>query len=872
MNYSKKSTTKKRKKATSKNARLRHRFFLIFGRTLLICFFALIIIGCCAGFGIYRGILASAPDIDTINVSPTGYLSTVYDAKGKEISSLVAAGSNRQYVTIKEIPENLQHAFVAIEDERFYEHNGIDIRGIIRAGLKGIMSGGHFSQGASTITQQLLKNNVFTDWVNESTSQKIKRKIQEQYLAVQLEKKVQDKNWILENYLNSINLGQNSLGVQSAALRYFGKDVSELSLSECAVIAAITKNPSGLNPISHPEDNAARKDTVLKNMLKQGYINQDEFDEAIADDVYERIQQVNNDLQNTSNYSYFVDELIEQVAEDLTTLKGYSETQAYKLIYSGGLKIYSTQNSKIQKICEKALTDSSNYPTEELYLNWYVKYEDKNGDVVGLTEQNILKYFKEKKGKNYRIDYPNKAAADAAIKEYKNHVLEKGGSFVEGTESVKYVPQPQASITIIDQSTGEVKALVGGRGDKEGSMTLNRASNTYRQPGSTFKVLASYAPALDTGGKSLASVQDDAPYKKTDGSPLRNYDGVYRGFTTYREGIQRSINVVAVKTFEEVSPQIGYDYLLNFGFTSLSNQDIVQVLCLGGISKGVSNLELTAAYATIANRGTYTKPRFYTQILDHEGNVLIDNTPQTRTVLKETTAWLLTNAMQDVLTKGTGVRAKFSGMPIAGKSGTTTSNRDALFAGFTPYYTCVVWGGYDDNSTIASTGYVKDLWRITMSQIHSKLEYKDFVKPDGIVTAKICTKSGLLALEGVCNHDPRGNCVRTEYFASGNVPTEYCNHHIAVKICTKSKKAAGPNCPSSCVKEKVFIIDGSKNSGDGKYLLPDNFESNVCPYHTGESHAPSDEEDLNSDVPDDDTSDTPEDSNGSDSDETAHVD
>lgn len=870
MNYSKKSTTRKRKQLRSKNAKIMHRFFLIFGKTLLILFFALVIVGCCAGFGIYKGILASAPDIDTIDVSPTGYLTTVYDADGEEIDTLVSAGANRQYVTIDKIPKNLQHAFVAIEDERFYEHNGIDLKGIVRAGITGIMSGGHFSQGASTITQQLLKNNVFTDWVHEENfAQKVKRKIQEQYLAVQLEKKVNNKDWILENYLNSINLGQNTLGVQAASLRYFGKDVSELTLSECAVIAAITQNPSAYNPISYPENNKTRKDKTLKNMLKQGYITETEYDEAMADDVYSRIEQVNNNLQESSTSSYFVDELIEQLAEDLTTLKGYSETQAYKLIYSGGLKIYSTQDTNIQSICEKELSESSNYPFEQYYINWYVKYEDKDGNVSALTEQNILSYFKETKSSRYTLDYNSKEAADEAVEEYKAHVLKDGGSFVEGSESILYIPQPQASITIMDQSTGEVKALVGGRGSKQGSMTLNRASNTYRQPGSTFKVLSAYAPAIDTGGKSLASVQDDAPYKKTDGNPLKNYDGVYRGFTTYREGIMRSINVVAVKTLEEVTPQVGYDYLLNFGFTSLSNDDIVQVLCLGGISKGVSNLELTAAYATIANSGTYTKPRFYTKVLDHEGNVLIDNTPQTHTVLKETTSWLLTNAMEDVVTKGTGTRARFSGMAIAGKSGTTTSNRDALFAGFTPYYTCVVWGGYDDNSTMSSTGYVKDLWRSIMSQVHSNLEYKDFTKPDGIVTAKICTKSGLLAIDGVCDHDPRGSCVRTEYFAAGNVPTEYCNHHIKVEVCSKSGKAAGPYCPEANIKSKIFIIDGSKNSGDGKYLLPDDFETDTCDVHgpsnTPDPDQPTDNPDTPVDEEDPSTTDpeqpqTPEDS------------
>ena len=236
MNYNKKNATKKRKRVMSKGVKLSHRFSLILGRAVLVAVFVAAIIGCCAAFGIYKGILASAPDIRTLDVSPSGYLSTVYDCNGEEIDTLVAAGSNRQYIGIKDIPKRLQLAFVAIEDTRFYEHKGIDLKGIVRAGVTFIASGFKSQQGASTITQQLLKNNVFTSWTEEkSILQKIKRKIQEQYLAVQLEKIV-DKDWILENYLNTINLGQNTLGVQAASLRYFNKDVSELTLSECAVI------------------------------------------------------------------------------------------------------------------------------------------------------------------------------------------------------------------------------------------------------------------------------------------------------------------------------------------------------------------------------------------------------------------------------------------------------------------------------------------------------------------------------------------------------------------------------------------------------------------------------------------------------------
>ena len=327
MNYGKNSTKKREKELTSKRTMILKKFNIIFLKTLLVCFFAIVIIGGCAGFGIAKGVIDAAPEINLDDATPTGFLSTVLDTEGNQTAKLVATGSNRVYATIDEIPINLQHAFVAIEDERFYEHNGIDLKGILRAGIKGITSG-RFSEGASTITQQLLKNNVFTSWTNEtSMADKFKRKIQEQYLALQLEKKV-DKDWILENYLNTINLGQNTLGVQSASRRYFNKNVSELTLSECAVIAAITQNPSRLNPISHPDKNLERRDKVLGNMLKHEYISQQEYDDAMADNVYDRIQIVNTAVEEKSVTSYFVDELTSQVIRDLIDLKGYTETQA----------------------------------------------------------------------------------------------------------------------------------------------------------------------------------------------------------------------------------------------------------------------------------------------------------------------------------------------------------------------------------------------------------------------------------------------------------------------------------------------------------------------------------------------------------------
>lgn len=839
MNYGRKSTAKKEKELLSKGTMIRKKFTVIFAKTLLVCLIAFTVVGGCAGYGVYKGIVDSAPDIHDIDATPTGYLSTVLDNQGNETATLVASGSNRVYVTIDEIPLDLQHAFVAIEDARFYEHNGIDITGIVRAGITGITSG-RFSQGASTITQQLLKNNVFTDWTSESSfADKMERKIQEQYLAIQLEK-VEDKDWILENYLNTINLGQNTLGVQAASQRYFNKDVSELTLSECAVIAGITQNPSRYNPVSNPDANAERRTKVLNNMLDQGYIDQAAYDTAMADNVYDRIQIVDSETASDNINSYFVDALTEQVIDDLMEVKGYTETQAYKALYEGGLTIYSTQDPSIQQICDEEVNNADNYGSETKYsCSYRLTIQKADGTYQNYSEQTMLSYYQSKNSK-YNIDFDSKEAVDAAIEQYKADIMEDGDTIVPNGESITYTMQPQASMTVIDQSTGEVKAIVGGRGDKTANKTLNRATDTKRQPGSTFKILSAYAPALDIGGMTLASVQDDAPYTYSNAAhtPVNNYDKSYRGFTTIREGITYSINIVAVKTLTDIGVDIGYEYLQNFGFSTLCDSDRTQALALGGITNGVTNLELTAAYATIANGGTYTKPRFYTKILDHDGNVLIDNTPQTHTVLKETTAWLLTNAMEDVLTNGTGRPAHFNGMPQAGKSGTTSSDRDALFAGYTPYYTCVVWGGYDDNAELSYTTYPKTLWKSVMGRIHENLDYKDFDKPDGITTATVCKKSGKLAVAGLCDSDPRGSMVESEYFASGTVPKDYCDHHVRVTIDLSTGGIATDTCPEELRSSNVYITGGSAGTQDAPYLLTDDLANSLNAAGSEDPNAP----------------------------------
>lgn len=859
MNYGKTSLKRRARQIDHKPVKVRRKIGVIFGKILLICILILGVVGVSTVVGAVKGILASAPDISAVDVIPTGFSTTVLASDGSEIATLVAEGSNRRSVTLDEIPKDLQHAVVAIEDERFYEHNGIDLKGIARA-LVADLKSMDFTQGASTITQQLVKNNVLSEqWESENTGdiskiekmeRQIQRKIQEMYIAVELEKKVDDKDWILENYLNSINLGNNTLGVQAAAERYFGKDVSELTLSECAVIAGITKNPSGYNPILYPEQNAKRRKMVLDAMLKQGYITQKQYDEAMADDVYDRISEHNSGFETSMN-SYFVDSVIDDVFNDLVNVKGYSESDAYKAIYQGGLTIKSTQNLDIQKICDEEVANASNYEVGTKYsfiLSFQVKKAD--GSLKTYTNQTMLSYYKAKnKNQDYSINYSSEEACRDAIAEYEKDVLEKGDKLVDNSEYIFITAQPQVAMTIMDQSTGEVQAIVGGRGDKAGNRTWNRATKTTRQPGSTFKIIACYAPALDAGGMTLASVEDDAPL--TVGSKTyNNYDHTYKGFTNLRTAITRSMNIVTVKTLQEIGVDLGYQYAEDFGFTTLDENDKNLGISLGGLTKGVTNLELTSAYAAIANQGEYIAPSFYTQVLDHDGNVILDNTKtkERHRVIKEETAWLLTDAMKDVMTAGTGTRAYFgNGMAQAGKSGTTTSNRDALFAGYTPYYTCVVWGGYDDNSKQmggAGTSYPKNLWRSVMKRVHENLESKDFEKPKGITQATVCSKSGLLPKDGVCENDPRGSLKYTEYFASGTTPKEECDHHEAISICKVSGEIAGPYCPEEDVQTKVFIVGAAQGSADYPYCASEAFMNKTCSVHD-ENYTPDEEDPEN---------------------------
>ncbi len=463
-----------------------------------------------------------------------------------------------------------------------------------------------------------------------------------------------------------------------------------------------------------------------------------------------------------------------------------------------------------------------------------------------------------------------------AVKKFRKNVVAETDTIE--SETIDYTMEPQISYSLIDQSTGQIKVLVGGRGEKEEDLALNRATSLTRQPGSTFKILSTYAPALDTGGMTLATVIDDCEFKYDNGKTVNNSDKKkHTGLTTIRDAIIDSNNVVAVKTLTSITPQIGYNYLLQLGFTTLVNNrtnaqgvletDITQALALGGITDGVTNVELTAAYAAIANGGYYNTPILYTTVEDSEGNVILSNlsdeeeTEQNRgrQVMKETTAWLLTSAMEDVVKKGTGTEAQLtSDMAVAGKTGTTNNNYDYWFCGYTPYYTASIWTGYDYNTSFANEDdYHKVLWAKIMDAVieTEQEEIRQFEKCDGINEVTICAKSGQLPVKDVCSNDPEGSMERTEYFAEGTEPTESCENHIIVTLCSKTGEIARKYCPDRFLYQEVFRGRPEGSAGttdDSAYCLDTSVK---CSRHTKQwkeekDQRDSEEEALPETVPD----------------------
>lgn len=838
---------------TSKQARRHHLIFLL--KIALAMFLILCFAGFAIGIGFVRGAIDAAPSLDILDVQPQGYASQIYDADGNLMQTLVMEGSNREEVSFDQLPDDLVNAFIAIEDSRFYEHNGIDLKGILRAAYVGITNG-RFSEGASTITQQLIKNNVLQGGYETSMADKLRRKIQEQFLAVKLEDQLGSKETILEYYLNTINLGGNCLGVQTAAHRYFGKNVWELTLSECTVLAATTSNPSRYNPLTHPKENAVRRKIVLEKMYEQNFITYDQKNDALDDDVYSRIQTVDNATSGSTVFSYFTDAVYNQVCDDLQSKLGYSASQSYKLLYSGGLQIYSTMDPSIQAIVDEEINNADNYISStgsrllEYSLNYALTVCHADGSESTYTENDLISYFQsEKKQATFANIYASKEDIYRSVREFKASLLISGDSVTN--ETITPILEPQESVVVMNQSNGQVAAISGGRGEKEGSLTLNRALHCHRQPGSASMIISTFAPAIDSCGATLASTYYDAPYSSGNQQVLNWWGNPYLGYNNIRQAITYSMNVIGARCLTSlVSDSTAYDYLELFGLGDASGQEISFSLANTNSSYTVTNEMLTAAFASIANDGIYQKPTYYTKVLDRQGNILLESVPSQTRIIKSSSAALLTNAMEDVISSDssyyyqygitpTGTLCQVDSMTLAGKSGTTTSGSDVWFIGYSPYYTCGIWSGYDDSKVLSNgTEYHKTIWQKIMARIHTDLDNKDFVFTDELESAKICSKSGLLAVDGVCNSSSSNASVYTEYFAPGTAPTSYCDRHYALRICTESGKSATKYCPGDSVVQRVYlhIDDNDLSSGtttDSDYLAPSNLQS--CDIHTGDS-------------------------------------
>ena len=668
--------------------------------------------------------------------------------------TLYLNSENRIWTDLEDIPKYLQEAAIAIEDKRFEKHHGVDWKGTTRAIVYTLF--GKNVQGGSTITQQLVKN-VTGD--NEVT---VKRKITEIYRALELEKRY-EKDEILEAYLNEVFFGQSCYGVVTASRMYFNKDVSDLTLAECASLMGITNNPSMYDPTLSSwtrENNRERQLTILGAMLEQGKISQEEYDEAKAEDIVfsngftisgqyvgsdgtatepEPEEPPTDDTESPADeeeptikgrYSWFTEAMIGDVADALVEKYGITDKvrdngttytayeQAWDMVHGKGYKIYTTQNPKYQKIAEDVCYDLSNIP--------------------------------------YTSSYTNSA-----------------GEQVED--------QLQIALTIVDPTNGYVVAMIGGAGEKQADRVWNWAVNA-RQCGSAIKPLSTYAPALDDGTINGASVIDDYPMLLNGDVWPRNDNWRYQGLMPLHLALRQSLNTCAVRTNLAYGVDRSYEFLVNkLGFENLTYTDSQQVgnMALGGFEKGVTTEEMAAGFATFVNEGVYTKPRTFVRVEDANGNVILENEAKSTVAMKNTTAALMNSLLQEASLQGTGYQAQFPGMHIAGKTGSTNSNKDRYFAGYTPYYSCAVWAGYEHNQRIVASGNpCAVIFQKVMKAIHEDLPDKDFFSCAGLTSVAVCADSGMLASEN-CALDVRGSRVYTALVAADNAPTSVCTMHTA---------------------------------------------------------------------------------------------
>lgn len=715
--------------------------------------------------GMVYGYIETTPELSASDLALTKFNTFIYDADGNVLAEL-KQNENRVWIDFAEIPQNLINAYIAVEDKRFWDHKGVDFRRFLKSAYVSaiaFVTGEDDLQGGSTITQQMVKN------LTGNMKPTPKRKIQEMWQALKLEREGLSKEDILTRYLNTIPMGSTIYGIETAAQAYYGKDVRELSLAECASLAGITNWPSRYIPNSEENkaNNLERTHLILGLMLEQGFISEEEYNQAMQEEIHFTFNPGAGKITKTSIQSYFVEEVINAVIKDLSEQKGISTQTAEDMVYNSGLKIYTTLEKRVQDALDSVYTDDTYFP---------------------------------------RINEEAKLREEI----------------------------PQSAMVVIDPATGAVRGLYGGYGKKEGSV-FNRATQMYRSPGSTIKPLLIYAPGIETGRITAATVVDDVPQhmrlndltipeKERQQIYPRNVEKVNFGLTTVRMGVVESRNVVASLLLRDFTTfKVGLSYLEKVNLPRWEDEGKISI-AMGGFTKGMSPLQMASAYSVFAYKGLYWEPFFYTTVEDYNGNVILEKKPKNTKVYSEQTAFIMNNIMQDVVLKGTGegnlvYNKKGEAIPTAGKTGTADKSIDKWFCGATPYYVGATWYGYDNRSaqislTSEETNNAKKIWHAVMMKIHEDLAPTDFFSsvPGKIVTRKICMDSGELATS-LCEQDPRGSRVVEEYFIDGTEPDygETCSVHYKAKVCTASKDEFGrpvlahDGCPAETVKEQVFI-------------------------------------------------------------------
>lgn len=759
---------KNKKKNQPKYKKILKGTFLGILVALLLCFVV--------GLGYVFAIIKSTPELDVNAVLSLNEPSMLFDSEGTYIDNL-PTNEERYKITLDEMSEYIKDAYIAIEDERFYSHPGIDIKRTLGSALRSglyYFTGKGSVQGGSTLTQQLIKNTLLTNDV------KIERKIREIYLSLSLEKKL-TKDQILEAYLNTIPLGGKVYGVEAAAKYYFEKSAKDLTLPESAFIAGLTQAPTSYSPYNEankedPTIYLDRTKTVLMKMKDLGKITQEEYDEAYAFVDANQFAFSQTVISYKINYEWFVYPAVDQVREDLKEIYKYNDEEVDRLFSTGGLKIYTTMDRAMQDSTQAVLDDRNSIKQLDIYANPEVT--DENGTLL-----------------------------------------------------------LQAAAAIMDYRTGEVKVLVGGRGDQPARST-NRAYDALRSIGSTTKPLTVYGPAIDTKVVTAGTVFDDALLPSSISAKYNNYNPQNwnfksDGYITVRESLALSKNVTTVMVEDKLGIENGLSYGEKLGIIyGEKSRSSIATLSLGeftgydeedGSIDGGNPFILASAFATFGNNGLYTEPILYTKVVDGNGKVLLEKTPKQEQVFSPQTAYIMRDLLKGPLSFD-GYLARLSNMPVIGKTGTTSRVTDFLFAGLTPYYSGAVWIGYDNQAPMGGSysSSAASLWGAIMAPIHENLEYKEFDgNPGGVTTVAICKDSGKRATD-LCTHDQRGSRVYTEMFISGTEPSGVCDVHVSAKVNKNNNKLATEDTPKDLVEEKVFIKkeNASSSAADYKYVLP----------------------------------------------------